>query len=377
MSTRPDIATANRIVIKIGTRVLTQTDGPLSLPRLFQIVETAATLRKQQRDVLLVSSGAVGLGRHTLGFSETPTNLAERQACAAVGQGRLMGLYEEGFSQLGIACAQILLTQSDFENRVRYLALRRTLATLLDHGVVPIVNENDVVSTTELEVGDQHVFGDNDRLSALVASKLGADLLVLLTDVRGLLAVDPRQDPTASLISRVSNADDMLAATPGGPGGCGRGGMHSKVESAAMAARAGCHAVIASGLVPGALGRVLAGEDEGTWFPAKEGLSARRRWIAFATRQSGRLHLDKGAVSALIGKGASLLAAGVTDAEGDFREGDVVELVDPDGAVLGRGLVEVDAAAARAWRQGSPPPGVRNRDALVLRDNMVLTEDAP
>ena len=221
--------------------------------------------------------------------------------------------------------------------------------------------------------------GSSDKRSKAkgTRSKLGADLLVLLTDVRGLLAADPRQDPGASLISRVSNTDDMLAATPGGPGDGGRGGMHSKVESAAMAARAGCHAVIASGLVPGALGRVLAGEDEGTWFPAKEGLSARRRWIAFATRQSGRLHLDEGAVAALVGKGASLLAAGVTDAEGDFREGAVVELVDPDGAVLGRGLVEVDAAAARAWTRGSPPAGVRNRDALVLRDNMVLTEEAP
>lgn len=374
---RPDVAASRRTVIKIGTRVIADAKGRLSLPRLFGVVETAVALRADGHDVLLVSSGAVGLGRDALGFTSTPTALADRQACAAVGQSRLMGLYQDGFSELGGACAQVLLTQSDFEDRLRYLNLRRALSTLLNRGVVPIINENDVVSTDELEIGasgDRPIFGDNDRLSALVATKLGADLLILLTDVGGVYDRDPHSHDDAILLQRIDDADTLADIAAGGASDAGRGGMQSKVAAASMAAGAGCHVVIADGLKADALGRVLAGAAEGTWFPARGALSARRRWIAFASRAGGTLRLDAGAVTALTGRGASLLAAGVTAVDGDFRQGDVVELEDANGRTLGRGLIEVDAQAARLWVDGTAPDGVRNRDALIHRDNLVLEE---
>ncbi len=193
---RPALADADRIVIKLGTRVLTHDDGRIALSRLYGVVEAAAELLARDRDVLIVSSGAVGLGREALGFEVTPDDLEERQACAAVGQGRLMGLYDAGFGRLGRLCAQVLLTQGDFDDRIRYLNLRSTLETLLRRGVVPVINENDAVSTEELALASgerRRVFGDNDRLSALVASELDADLLILLTDVDGVFERDRRK----------------------------------------------------------------------------------------------------------------------------------------------------------------------------------------
>jgi glutamate 5-kinase len=377
MSARPPVSAAQRVVIKLGTRVLTHDDGTLALARLFGVVEAAAGLARAGREVLIVSSGAVGLGRDALGLAGQPLSLADRQACAAVGQSRLMGLYDAGFSRLGQVAAQVLLTQSDFDDRERYLNLRGTLAALLRRGVVPIINENDAVATEELafiEGDGRPVFGDNDRLAALVATKLGADLLVLLTDVEGVYESDPRVDPAAALLSVVTGGERIAAGASGS--GVGRGGMRSKVEAAAIAARAGCHAVIASGRRLGALGEVLAGADRGTWFPAGPGLAARQRWIAFAAAPRGVLRLDPGAVSALLGRGASLLAAGVSAVEGDFQRGDVVELRGPDGALVGRGIVHCGAADARLWAGGQPPDGARNHDALVHRDHMVLEKGA-
>ncbi len=385
LPSRPGVAAGRRVVLKLGTRVLTHGDGRLALTRLFAAVEAAAGLRRTGRDVLLVSSGAVGLGRDALGLERVPDELSERQACAAVGQTRLMGLYDDGFARLGLVCGQVLLGEGDFDDRMRYLNLRGTLATLLRRGVVPVINENDVVSTEELAFveGESHkIFGDNDRLSALVATKLDADLLVLLTDVDGVYDRDPRRHAGARLLSRLKESPESdsperdsldLQAVAGGPGSdVGRGGMRSKVEAATLAARGGCHAVIASGLDPAVLPRVLAGEDVGTWFPARSGLGARRRWIAFATAPRGVLHLDAGAVDAVRHRGASLLAAGVARVDGDFKEGDVVELRGPEGGAVGRGMVYCDAATARQWCGGKPPEGVRNHDALVHRDHMAL-----
>ncbi len=373
MPARPAVAAARRLVIKLGTRVLTHDDGRLALANLFSVVEAVAAMRAKGREVLLVSSGAVGLGRDALGLKSDPQDLADRQACAAVGQTRLMGLYEEGFSRLGLVAAQVLLTRGDFDDRIRYLNLRNTLTCLLRRGVVPVINENDAVSTEELafvEGEARPVFGDNDRLSALVATKLGADLLVLLTDVEGVFERDPRLDHEARLLARV---DDLDAVDAGGTGSsAGRGGMRSKVEAASIAARSGCHAVVASGRAQGSLARVLAGDDVGTWFPAREGLPARQRWIAFATAPRGTLHLDGGAVTALRDRGASLLAPGVQRVEGEFKEGEVVELRGPDGALVGRGMVYCDAPAARRWCAGDAPDGTRNHDALVHRDHLVL-----
>jgi glutamate 5-kinase len=374
VSSRPEVAAAGRVVVKLGTRTLTHEDGRLALARLFAIVEAAADLARAGREILVVSSGAVGLGREALGFSEPPVELADRQACAAVGQTRLMGLYREGFSRLGLACGQVLLTQGDFDDRVRYLNLRSTLEALLRRGVIPVINENDAVSTEELafvEGAERPVFGDNDRLSALVATKLGANLLLLLTDVDGVYDRPPG-DPEAKLLSRVDPSDD-LGDTIAGPGSKdSRGGMRSKVESARIAARGGCHAVIAAGGAADVVARVVAGEDVGTWFPPGERLESRRQWIAYATAARGTLHLDEGAVRALVDRGASLLAVGVHRVEGDFEQGDVVELRGPDGTLVGRGMVHCDAEAARAWCGGSPPSGIRNHHALVHRDHIVL-----
>lgn len=374
MTPRPEVAAARRVVVKLGTRTLTHEDGRLALARLFSIVEATADLARSGREVLVVSSGAVGLGREALGFSEPPQELADRQACAAVGQTRLMALYQEGFSRLGLACGQVLLTQGDFDDRVRYLNLRSTLAALLRRGVIPVINENDAVSTEELafvEGVERPVFGDNDRLSALVATKLDADLLLLLTDVDGVYDRPPGESG-ATLLSKVNPCDD-LGDTVAGPGSKdSRGGMRSKVESARIASRGGCHAVIAAGGAPDVVARVTAGEAVGTWFPPGERLEARRRWIAYATAPRGTLHLDEGAVRALVDRGASLLAVGVREVEGEFQQGDVVELRGPDGALLGRGMVHCAAEAARAWCGGTPPSGIRNHHALVHRDHIVL-----
>lgn len=372
---RAAVARSRRTVIKVGTRVLTDDDGRIALARFSGVVDAAARLRRRGVDVLVVSSGAVGLGREALGLATVPDELEDRQACAAVGQGLLMSLYREAFSRLGLVCAQVLLTQGDFEHRTRYLNLRNTLSALLRRGAVPVINENDVVATEELVpavVDSRKVFGDNDRLSALVAAELDADLLVLLTDVDGVYDRDPRRDPGARLLSTVHDPGPGSGIVAGTGSAAGRGGMRSKLGAAAVASRAGCHAVIASGIDPTALPRVLAGEEVGTWVPAGRGLAAKRRWIAFAVAPRGVLHLDQGAVEAVRHRNASLLPAGVRRVEGNFAGGDVVELRGPDGDEVGRGVVLCDAATARRWCAGDPPDWIRNRHALVNRRHLAL-----
>lgn len=372
---RPAVAAARRIVIKLGTRVVAYEDGRLALPRIYSVIDTAVRLREEGRDVLIVSSGAVGLGMEALGFVKTPAELEERQACAAVGQTRLMTLYSEGFQRMGHRCGQVLLTRDDFEDRVRYLNLRSTLTTLLGRGVVPIINENDAVSTEELayvEGERQRLFGDNDSLSAQVAAKLDADLLVLLTDVEGVFDRDPRKDPDACLLERIDAGAGGVSDVSGPGSTVGRGGMRSKFDAASRVARAGCHAVIASGLAPERLPGLFAGESVGTWFPASGALQGRQRWIAFAAAARGALVIDAGAVSALRQRGASLLAAGVDEVEGDFEQGDVVELRSGSGELVGKGIIFCDSETAHRWCGGTPPEGVRNHQALVHRDHLVL-----
>lgn len=375
---RPPVAAARRVVIKLGTRVLTHDDGRLALARLFSVVEAAVDLRRAGREPLLVSSGAVGFGVEALGLDQPPADLPDRQACAAVGQTRLMSLYQAGFSRLGVVCAQVLLTQQDFDDRERYLNLRSTLSTLLRRSVLPVINENDAVSVDELafvEGARRPIFGDNDHLSALVAAKLDADLLVLLTDVAGVYDADPRDDPEAAVISRVDEGVDPAALGAARGSAVSRGGMPSKVAAAELARKAGCQVVVASGRDPEALPRVLAGADEGTWFPARAAPGGRRRWIAFAAGPRGALRLDPGAVRALVHRGASLLAPGVREVLGDFESGAVVELQGEGGEPIGRGIVSCDSAAARRWCAGEAPAGVRNHHALVHRDFIVLEAD--
>jgi glutamate 5-kinase len=277
LTARQRAAAARRIVIKLGTNVIIRDDGAPAVGLIHGLVESAINLRREGREVIFVSSGAIALGVRRLGMDSSPTQLAMKQACAAVGQSQLMSLYESGFQHFDVATAQILLTEDDFLDAVRYSNLRATLETLLSLGIVPVINENDTVSTIELEspgdrkastgnerAGDR-MFGDNDKLSALVMTKVDADLLVLLSDVGGLYTGNP-SEPGSALIPEVNAITPELVSAAGGANGRGRGGMSTKVEAARIVMEAGKIAVIASGRTPGVVERVCAGEDAGTVF---------------------------------------------------------------------------------------------------------------
>ena len=273
LTARQRIAAAHRIVIKVGTNVIIRDDGAPAVGLIHGLVESAINLRREGREVIFVSSGAIGLGVRRLGMYSSPTELAMKQACAAVGQSQLMSLYESGFQHFDVATAQVLLTEDDFLDSTRYSNLRATLETLLRLGVVPIINENDTVSTIELESpgdgavpsGGDRVFGDNDKLSALVMTKMDADLLILLSDVGGLYTGHPTE-PDSELVSEVSEITPELMAAAGVANGRGRGGMLTKVEAARIVMEAGKIAIIASGRIPGVVEQVCAGEDAGTVF---------------------------------------------------------------------------------------------------------------
>ncbi len=354
------MARGRRIVVKLGTHVVSRSDGALALGPLGGLVEQIDGCLRDGHQVILVSSGAVGLGASRLHL-ERPTSLADRQAAAAVGQGVLMAFYDALFTRVGRTVAQVLLTEDDFLQRSHYLDLHQAFERLLALGVVPVVNQNDVVSTKELALVGR-VFGDNDRLAALVASNLRADLLVLLSDVDGLYTAPPGS-PGAE---RIRIFGDKTYAI-GEPSAMGTGGMRAKVEAARVASRSGVRAVIAHGHGPAVLSRILAGEDVGTTFPADPGLNRRRQWIAFAAAPRGRLVVNDGARCALLERDASLLWPGLTAVEGQFDEGDVVEIGSADGTLLGRGKARHGADTLRA--------GIGSgRGVIVHRDDMVLEE---
>ncbi len=369
--------------MKLGTAVLTHEDGRVALSRFYSFIEGLAKLVGEKREVLLVTSGAVGLGADRLGVARGPAVLPLKQAFAAVGQGRLMALYADAFDRLGVAAAQILLTADDFANRHRYLNLRGTIAKLLELGALPIVNENDTVSTAELEPVDPAVrrrvgFGDNDQLSALVASKMEADLLVILTDVEGLYTADPTGDPSAELISRVEKITPAIEKLAGGAR-VGRGGMRTKLEAAKIATRSGCATIVASGRLPNVIDRVFAGEELGTLFLPSPGISGKRRWIAFATTVEAALVINDGARRALVERKSSLLAAGVVEVRGRFERGDVVSIVDEAGDELARGIVNYSSAEVlrvAGQRSERLDELVENRtyDAVITRDNIAILE---
>jgi len=365
-----------RLVVKLGTNIIMRTDGLPALGRLYGILESVATLRRQGKEVLLVSSGAIGLGAQQLGLQGKPKPLADKQACAAVGQGRLMALYQDGFARLGLVAAQVLLTESDFTNRERYLNLRATLERLLALGAVPIINENDAVSTAELEsleaFHSASVFGDNDKLSALVASGVEADTLLILSDVDGLFTGNPHKDPEATLIPVVPALTQAIEAFADGQSLRGRGGMASKLSAVRVATRAGTRVIIANGATEGVLERVLSGQEVGTLFEAGKRLRGRKRWIAHASQLAGRIRVNQGAQEALRGGRASLLAAGVVALEGDFERADVVAIADEQGRDFARGVITLDRPGTdQALRHQTA--GAR---ALISRDTLVLLEEA-
>jgi glutamate 5-kinase len=362
-------------VVKVGSSSLRGADGRLDTGQLDQLADQLAEVRSSGTRIVLVSSGAVAAGMGQLGLDVRPPDLPTLQAAAAVGQGELVHAYQRRFASHGLSAAQILLTQDDFVRRNRYLNARTTLRRLLELETIPVINENDAVATEELS------YGDNDRLAALVASMLEAQVLLLLSDVDGLFDGDPRTEPDARLVPTVADVDTLDTSRIGGTGSTvGSGGMRSKVDAAGVAVRSDTHAVVANARQPGVVADVLDGTEVGTWFPAGgRRLEARRLWIGFALHPHGRVHVDAGAARALRERGVSLLSVGVTDAEGDFSVGDAVEIIDPDGLLVGRGLVNfavVDVrrlaghstdAAADAFGPGYAREVVHRDDLVVLR----------
>jgi glutamate 5-kinase len=347
-----------RIVVKLGTGVLTDSRKQLDLAQMEQLVAQMAAQRKAGKEIVVVTSGAVGAGMGALGYDARPADLAERQACAAVGQSRLMAVYEQLFAKHGLVVAQVLLTHEDLEHHERHLNARNTLVTLLRRGVVPIINENDAVSITELK------FGDNDRLSALVASLLPADLLVILTTVEGVIENFGKANPkTISIIEQIDSTIENLAG--GTDSATAVGGMRSKIDAAKIVVRSGIPLVIASGRKQNMLARVLSGDDEGTLFvPQPNRLQGRKRWIAFFHHPKGALFVDEGAKKALREGGKSLLPPGVIRCEGEFEAGEVVRICDLDGTEFARGLIGFRAFEIQSHEL--------QRVEVVHRDNLVI-----
>ncbi len=323
-----------RIVVKLGTSVLTGGTPKLDHPHMVELVRQCAELYRLGKDIIICTSGAIAVGRHRLNFPDIPNTVTNKQMFAAVGQSRLMQMWERYFEIYGIHVGQILLTRADVTNRRRYLNARDTLHTLLENRIVPIINENDAVATEEIKVGD------NDNLSALVSTLAEADLLLLLTDQPGLFTADPRKDPDAQLIPEVNKIDEAVKALAGASvSGLGVGGMATKLQAADVARRAGADVVIAAGSAPNVIARIVNGESVGTRFPALENpLENRKRWIFAGRKPKGCVMIDEGAARALLDNGRSLLPAGITAVTGTFYRGDTICIEGPGQQELARGI---------------------------------------
>jgi len=370
---RPLVAEARRIVVKVGSSLVTNDGAGLDEAAVSEWARQLAVLRSQGKEVLMVSSGAVAEGMLRLGWTVRPSEVPALQAAAAVGQMGLAQIYESAFRRVGLPTAQVLLTHDDLADRKRYLNARSALQTPLRLGVVPIINENDTVVTDEIKVGD------NDTLAALVTNLLEADLLVILTDQQGLYTADPRRDPAARLLTAVAADDPALAAMAGGAGtAIGTGGMATKVAAARRASVSGADTLIASGREPDLLPRLAGGEAIGTQFLAGTArLAARKQWLAGQLQLAGSLTLDAGAVRAVVHGGRSLLPIGVVAVRGDFGRGDVVACLDTEGREIARGLANYSATQTRRIMR-RPSAEIQERlgfveePELVHRSNMVL-----
>jgi glutamate 5-kinase len=366
----PERAPARTVVVKVGSSSITDEAGSVDEAAVDKLCGELASLRRAGHSVVLVSSGAIAAGWAALGGGARPSDPVALQAVAAVGQHRLMRVYDDALARRDLHVGQVLLAPLDFAHRQQYLHARQTLARLLELGVVPVVNENDATSDDEIR------FGDNDRLAALVAHLVAADLLVLLTDTPGLLSADPRHHAQASLIEEVAEIDHELEALAGGAGSAvGSGGMASKLAAAKIAAWSGVPTVIADAGRPGVLAAVLDGvPGVGTVFrPRSRRLPARKLWIAFAVAPAGVLRVDEGARRALLDAEASLLPAGVVGVEGRFEADDAVEIAGPDGVVFAKGLVRHPSAMVASWagrRTSELPEGTVHE--VVHRDDMVV-----
>lgn len=369
-----------RIVFKFGTNVLRNDDGEISLSRIYSFIEDIAKLQKLGKEIIIVTSGAVGLGAKKLGV-DSSDSVVLKQACAAVGQGQLMSIYEGGFDKYSILTAQILLTEEDFSQRIKYLSLNNVLNELLNLKVIPIINQNDTVSTEELEESIHNAFeicfSDNDKLSAIVASKLDADLLVILSDIDGLFNDNPKENKSAKIIPVVEEITEEIEKYGMNASKGGRGGMKTKLEAAKVMTRSGGHVIIANGKTPQIIDKLFTGKAVHTIFMPTEQLSEKRRWIGYATNITGQIFVNEGAKKALLEKESSLLAIGVTNINGDFLKGDVVSILDESGNEFAKGMVNYNCKDCKKIMgvhsdQITDILGYKNYDAIITRDNIVI-----
>ncbi|MGD0154418.1 MAG: glutamate 5-kinase [Thermacetogeniaceae bacterium] len=371
-SGRNALSQARRVVVKLGTGLLCGVKGQFNLGRMESLVRDLAWLR-QERQLVVVSSGAIGAGVGRLGLARRPRTIPEKQAAAAVGQCVLMQQYDVFFRPLGITIAQVLLTRQDIMDRERYLNARYTFEALLNQGVVPVVNENDTVAVEEIR------FGDNDTLAAHVACLVDADLVILLTDRDGFYTRDPSQGRGGELLPEIAEITPEIEALAGGRGSAlATGGMETKLQAARIAMTAGIPLVIASGLKAGSIQRVLGGEMTGTLFtPGAGRMQSRKHWIAFSSPVQGWIYVDQGAASALLGKGKSLLPSGILRVEGEFAAGTVVGVADQSGRELGRGISNYSSGAINLIRGHKSAEirgiiGYHDYDEVIHRDNLTI-----
>lgn len=363
----------NRIVVKVGSSSVAHATGKPNLLQIEGLVRQLADVCNQGKDVILVTSGAVGTGAGKLGLRGRPKTIPEKQAAAAVGQGILMHIYEKFFAEYGITTGQVLLTREDFSDRKRFLNARNTLHTLLQFRVIPVINENDTVAVEEIKLGD------NDSLSALVAGLVDAELLILLSDIEGLYTADPRKDSTARLIQEVKEITSEIEALAGGTGSkMGTGGMATKLQAARIAMHSGVITVIACAGEKNIVRRVIDREQVGTVFwPLANKLEHKKQWIAYSSHVCGKIFIDEGAARVLAGQGKSLLPSGVTGVEGLFEMGNTVSIVGPDDREIGRGITsyssaEIDRIKGAQTREIARILGYKDYDEVVHRNNFVL-----
>lgn len=376
---RKEFINAERIVIKLGTNTLRNDNGEVSLPRIYSYIEDIAHLIKTGKEVILVTSGAVGLGRKKINV-EKSDDVVIKQACAAIGQCKLMSLYEDGFGTYNVTTAQVLLTEDDFSQRKRYLNLRNTLNKLLELKVLPIINQNDTVSTVELDeiYQDMQVcFSDNDKLSALVASEMDADLLVILSDVDGLFDSNPKDNPNANIIPEVKEVTDEILKLGKEASENGRGGFRSKLEAAKQVNRFGGKVLIANGKYPSVIKDIFEAKEIGTAFlPNENGLSEKKRWIGYATNVIGKITVNAGAKKAILSN-SSLLPIGIINVVNEFKKGEVVSIIDEYGQEIARGMVNYNSEDCRKIIGYHSDDilkilGYKNYDAVVTRDNITI-----
>ena len=375
-SFREALKKAKRIVVKVGTSTITYANGKRNFSQIDRLARELSDLQNQGKEMILVSSGAVAVGVDRLGLSAKPSTIPGKQACAAVGQGVLMHTYEKLFADYGQIVAQVLITRTEAIDRHRYTNCRNTFMTLLQQGVIPIVNENDVVALDELKIGD------NDNMSALVAGIVDADLVIILSDIDGLYTANPATHPEATLVHTVQEITPEIEASAGGVGSSrGTGGMATKIQAAKAATNSGIQLVIASGTEKNAIPRILQGEEIGTLFVSRENrLQFRKRWLAFGAKIQGSIVVDDGCAKAIRkAGGCSILPAGIYQVVGDFQSGSTISVIDKEGHELARGLVHYTAAELEKIKgcKSSDIEGIlghKNYDEVIHRDDLVILQ---